>query len=124
VSGFHGAGASAAQLRRLYISKYAPAMPDDARLAFGQSLVDTFTAAWDAAHPGHIGSDRIGEMLDEINGSGDDHFETAYAWDEYDGGATAGRYAETDAAYVLTDGTVIKYDEPAHSFVARRHEGI
>jgi len=67
-----------------------------------------------------ITNERIAEMLDEINAAGDDHFDAAYSWDEYDGATTAAQYAETDAAYVLSDGTVIEYDEPEHAFVARR----
>lgn len=49
VTDFHGA--NAAQLRRLYVERYAPDFLADAQLATGQRLVDVFTAAWGAAHP-------------------------------------------------------------------------
>jgi len=86
----------------------------------GNDAIEGLVSAWLALAAETIANERIEEMLDEINEAGDDYFEAAYSWAEYDGPATAARFAETDAAYVLIDGTVIEYDEPEHAFVARR----
>jgi hypothetical protein len=79
-----------------------------------------------------ITTERITEMLTEINDymadhQGEDDAENHYAdvvcgWPEYDGAATETARREDDAAYVLTDGTVIRYDEPARVFTADRED--
>lgn len=45
---FHGA--NPAQLRRLYIHRYAPEFSEAAELSGGQDLVNVFREAWEAAH--------------------------------------------------------------------------